>query len=490
MNDPGSTPVPMPADDESRLSEVFLETIPLGLVFLDGQGRIMRANPAACRILGVQPGEVCGMLSADPCWGQVRADGSPFPVSEQPSLIALHGGKTVENTVMGITNQRSRRRHWLSINAVPLFRPGESLPSQVYLTFDDITASKRAEDRDKARNRTLELVARGAVLPDILHAIVREVEGEDPAMICTILLLDRSGKHLLHGAAPSMPEFFNQAVDGIAIGVGVGSCGTAAATGRRVVVEDIAHHPYWAPYTDLAAAAGLGACWSEPIRSSRGHLLGTFAIYHREPSVPSLDDLLLIENTANLAAVAIEHAQVLEDLEKQARTDYLTGLANRRHFWEQAEAEVARSLRYHNPLSLLMLDVDHFKRINDNWGHKVGDQVLKSLADACLAGLRDADLAGRLGGEEFGVLLPETTGERAMDVAERLRQAMADSKVRLEGGQEIGYTVSFGVSTLNRDVHSLETMFSLADHALYDAKHAGRNRVCTAPGVLTPPSEE
>lgn len=486
--DDSSSVWPMMSGDENRVDQVFFDSLPLGLIFLDGQGRIMRANPAAGRILGAQPEDLRGWVSADPRWGKVRADGTPFPESEQPSLIALHTGKTVENTVMGIINQRSRRRHWLSVNAVPLFHPGEATPYQVYVTFDDITASKRADDRDRARNRTLELVARGAPLQDILHAIVREIEEENSSMICTILLLDRSGKHLLHGAAPSMPDFYNQAIDGVAIGVGVGSCGTAAATGRRVVVEDIAHHPYWTPYTDLAAAAGLGACWSEPIRSSRGPLLGTFAIYHREPTSPSLDDLVLIENAANLAAIAIEHAQVLEELEKQARTDYLTGLANRRHFWEQAESEVARSLRYHNPLSLVMLDVDRFKRINDHWGHKVGDQVLQSLAQACLAGLRDADLAGRLGGEEFGLLLPETTGERAVDVAERLRQAMADGCLELDGGQEVCYTVSFGVSTLGGDVNNLEMLFSQADHALYEAKHSGRNRVCVAPGIVSPPA--
>lgn len=487
MFEPSSKPCSPAGSDFGRdlaLDRKFFDSIPLGLVFLAEGGRIVSANAAAGRILGLSPERMVGTLAEDARWEAVSPDGSPFPAAEHPFVLAWHGGRLVDNVLMGVRNQDSGERRWLNINAVPLFRDGGTVPCQVCATLDDVTAKKLADDRDRARNQTLELVAKGAPLRDILHAIVRDVEREDPRMICTILLLDRSGKHLQHGAAPSMPVFFNQAVDGLAIGVGVGSCGTAAATGKRVVVEDISTHPYWAPYTELAAAAGLGACWSEPIRSTRGPVLGTFAIYHREPCAPTLEDLIRIENAANLASIAIEHARVQEDLEHQARTDYLTGLANRRHFWEQAEAEVTRCLRYHNPLSLLMLDVDHFKRINDRWGHKVGDLVLQSLADTCRAALRDVDLPGRLGGEEFAVLLPETSGDQALEVAERLRRAMAETPLRLGDGELIRYTVSFGVGTLAGGINNLELLFSQADRALYQAKEQGRNRVVAGSGIL------
>ena len=140
----------------------------------------------------------------------------------------------------------------------------------------------------------------------MLTAIARDVESGNPATLCSILLLDDSGLHLRLGAAPSLPDFYNTAIDGLTIGPGVGSCGTAAHSGQRTIVADIASHPWWVPFKDLAQRAGLGACWSQPIVSSQGRVLGTFAIYHRDPSVPTASDLTLIDYEARLAALAIE----------------------------------------------------------------------------------------------------------------------------------------------------------------------------------------
>jgi PAS domain S-box-containing protein len=125
-------------------------------------------------------------------------------------------------------------------------------------------------------------------------------------MLCSIVLLDDERKHIRKSLAPSLPDFYNKALEGLAIGMGKGSCGTAAFTGQRVIVEDIATHPYWAPYKDLAASAGLGACWSQPILASDGSVLGTFAIYHRMPHTPADYDIYLIEQCARLASIALE----------------------------------------------------------------------------------------------------------------------------------------------------------------------------------------
>jgi diguanylate cyclase (GGDEF)-like protein/PAS domain S-box-containing protein len=165
----------------------------------------------------------------------------------------------------------------------------------------------------------LQLLAHGAPLPHILDAIVRGVEQEYPSMLCSILLLDNDGKRLLTGAAPSLPDFYNDAVNGFEIGIGVGSFGTAAFTGQRVIVEDIQAHPYWEPYGNLTSKAGLGACWSEPIRSASGKVLGVFAIYHREAHKPTEAEIHLIEQTANLAEIAIGRSradQALKESEK------------------------------------------------------------------------------------------------------------------------------------------------------------------------------
>ena len=182
-------------------------------------------------------------------------------------------------------------------------------PLRLCGTHQDITNRKTAELRDKSRTHVLELLTKGELLSVILEAIVLGVEQEKSAMLCSILLLDDTGKHLVSGAAPSLPDFYNSAVNGVEIGLGVGSCGTAAFTNKRVIVDDIQTHPYWAPYKELANQAMLAACWSEPIRSTQGKVLGTFAIYHHDKHQPTVDDLSLIEQTAYLTSIAIEQAQ-------------------------------------------------------------------------------------------------------------------------------------------------------------------------------------
>lgn len=166
------------------------------------------------------------------------------------------------------------------------------------------------------------------------------------------------------------------------------------------------------------------------------------------------------------------------ELERQARFDFLTGLANRCHFIELAEQELARAQRYENPLAMLMLDIDFFKNINDSHGHKAGDLTLQKLADVCKTLLREVDVIGRLGGEEFAILLPETEGRCAFEVAERLRQALANASIRLNPSPtELRFTVSIGVAPMRNLNITIDTLMQTADAALYQAKHSGRNRV-------------
>lgn len=192
---------------------------------------------------------------------------------------------------------------------------------------------QKSEKQNILRSNTLEMLAKDEPLPAILTSIVSSIEHEDHEIICSILLLDQEGKHLRTGSSPSLPDFYNEAIDGIEIGLGVGSCGTAAYTGERVIVSDITTHPYWAPYKEVAAKAGLGSCWSEPIRSSLGKILGTFAIYHREARSPSETDLLTIEHSSSLVSLAIEKKYSAEELlanAEQHRTILYTALSG---FW-------------------------------------------------------------------------------------------------------------------------------------------------------------
>lgn len=172
-----------------------------------------------------------------------------------------------------------------------------------------------------------------------------------------------------------------------------------------------------------------------------------------------------------------------DELERLAHTDSLTGVINRRYFLELAEQELDRAHRHGDALSILMIDIDHFKRINDQYGHQTGDLALQRLTGWCLAVLRSFDVFGRLGGEEFVALLPRTDTVGAHEVAERLRLRVEAAEIVLDDALRVQFTISVGVATLStapaaRERKLIETLLNQADQALYQAKNGGRNRVC------------
>jgi diguanylate cyclase (GGDEF)-like protein len=169
-------------------------------------------------------------------------------------------------------------------------------------------------------------------------------------------------------------------------------------------------------------------------------------------------------------------AETHRKLEQAAISDFLTALANRRRFLAQFEVEMARADRHGLPLSLLLLDVDHFKRINDLHGHQVGDAVLRHLAAVLLDNLRRSDVVGRLGGEEFGVLLPHTTALQAARVGEKLRDAVEHTPMR-SGSEVIPFTISVGAAENGPSRADFSSLFAVADRRLSHAKQLGRNRV-------------
>jgi PAS domain S-box-containing protein len=187
----------------------------------------------------------------------------------------------------------------------------------------DITDRKRAEGLLAGEKRLLEMIARGNSRALILEGACLLVEELTSGSLCSILLFDPAANCLRHGAAPTLPLPYTKAIDGAVIGPAVGSCGTAAYRAEPVIVSDIATDPLWADYRDLALAHGLRACWSTPILSSHGKVLGTFAIYYREPRSPAQEDHNIVERITHLASIAIERKQAEEALEalRQAQAD-------------------------------------------------------------------------------------------------------------------------------------------------------------------------
>jgi diguanylate cyclase (GGDEF)-like protein len=203
-----------------------------------------------------------------------------------------------------------------------------------------------------------------------------------------------------------------------------------------------------------------------------GRLLGMLWLWGENLSE---QDIQAMSVFANQVAVALENARLFAEVRRLAITDDLTRLYNRRHTYELARIEFNRARRYKRSISAIMIDIDHFKRVNDQFGHPGGDEVLRFTAEKMRLCLRDADILGRYGGEEFLIVLPETDSAGAIAVAERIRETIAGASIPTEKG-EAAITLSLGVAAYNETTHDLETLIARADQALYVSKYKGRNR--------------
>ena len=211
---------------------------------------------------------------------------------------------------------------------------------------------------------------------------------------------------------------------------------------------------------------------------AQGQTIGALTVDSSQLAIYNGASMALVQAFANEAAMAIVNARLFEQVHQMAITDPLTGLYNRRYFFEVANQEYERSRRYGGPLSIIILDVDHFKLVNDTYGHLVGDRALVELAQCCLKVLREVDVMARYGGEEFIIMLPETSVERACQVAGRLQAVISDMVVR-SAEDPVSVAVSIGVAGLEEGCPGLEILIDRADQALYAAKCSGRGRVFT-----------
>ncbi|MDX1399871.1 MAG: GGDEF domain-containing protein [Oceanospirillum sp.] len=184
---------------------------------------------------------------------------------------------------------------------------------------------------------------------------------------------------------------------------------------------------------------------------------------------------ILIYDVTDIATSKIELEKANQELARLSRTDRLTGLNNRGHWEERMDQEFRRFQRNQTPTSLIMFDIDHFKKVNDTYGHQAGDEVIKCVASMMVQLQRETDISGRYGGEEFGIILPDTNAEQAVVLAERLRTTLEAAKVDYEG-KEIAFTVSLGVCEISADMREYPQWLERADQALYSSKRNGRNQ--------------
>ena len=455
----------------------------------------------------------------------------------------------------------------------------------------DITERKRAEQMAVGQHEILAGIAAHRPLLESLEHIARLHETLNHGALCSLLLLDDDGRHVLHGAGPSLPDAYNRSVHRQEVGEGHGSCGTAAWRGERVVVADIATHPYWENYKVSALAHGLKACWSTPVLGSHGEVLGTFAVYYREQREPRLEELHDIDRMLPITGIAIESARLVGRLRERNRffelsleifcildprserivqfnpslprvtgysteelmsmnyrdflrpddgpdaPDPLPGPASpgpqvhefvtrclcrdgSRHWLEwvsfaapdgmlyavarditerrQAQVELAYAashdavtgLPHHRmleralvamlrdaaaPVWVLIVGLDRFQVVNESVGHATGDDVLKRLAGRLRVAVGEQSQVARFAGDKFVVAVRGMSRQGVLELAERLRAAVA---APIEGQDyRLLLTASVGCSHSPDHGTNPESLLRSADAAMSQAKRDGRDRV-------------
>jgi signal transduction histidine kinase len=277
----------MPRSPFDSVPPTILERVSDGVVGIDREWRYTYVNDSALRLLQRRSDQVIGHS----IW-EVFSDAIDTPF-HRAMLVAM-----AKQDLCFVESYYEPLQSWFECRIYPS-------PNGLTVFFHDITERKRTQDLLLAQTRVLELIAHGSPLEQSLDALLRLIETQCPGMRSSVLLLDPSGRTLRHGAAPSLPETFTRPLDGTRIGPDVGSCGAAAFTREPVISEDIANDPNWSPWRELALSVGLRACWSTPIFDDTQQLLGTFAMYYRDPAVPKPRDQSVVQMATHIAAIAI-----------------------------------------------------------------------------------------------------------------------------------------------------------------------------------------
>src|SRR5436190_7566900 len=309
------------AEELSRTNEILhsiLSDMGDAVIVADKDENFLVFNPAAERMFGAGATKTNASEWSHRYGLYLPDKVTPFPHEQLPLIRAIHG-EEVNNVEMFVRHEKAPHGIWTRITGRPLRDSNGELLGGV-IVCRDITQIKEEEFFRAGQSRVLEMIAADAPLADVLTSLVLLMEGQAEGLRCSILLLNRDGKRVRHGAAPNLPEAYVKAVDGAPIGPRNGSCGTAMFTRRPVVVTDVMKDPLWTDYRELAQICGLGACWSTPILSAQGEVLGSFAMYRQEKRGPQPEEMRLTEIATHIAGIAIDRQRQQEILrERDAR---------------------------------------------------------------------------------------------------------------------------------------------------------------------------
>lgn len=435
------------ADSELR-HRLLMQNLHAGVLVCTPDLVIGYGNPEACRILRLTATRLVGRPMSDlPCR---FTDASGAALSPDHELVqrVFASGRALNDVLIGVRHDTGEEARWMLVHAYPEFDTRQRV-RHVVVMFVDITERFRLEAERNA-DRQLKTAALNAITA---HVAVLDKHG-------TIIETNASWRSF----AERSGYVGNLAFDGGNYLQALAACTGPGAEQARTACEGI-----------MSVMVGRSALFQMDYACHTDSERLWFSM-KVTPMDARRERVLVSHENVTRIKLAEEAVRIL------ANTDALTGLANRRHFFELADEEFARARRYETPLAVLMADLDHFKRFNDEYGHAGGDAILRSFAIVLSSLLRDSDRAGRIGGEEFAVLLPHTTREGALAFARRLLECVAENPPEL-GGAPTRYTLSMGLAELSADCMEFSTLLRNADEALYRAKKAGRNRIEAGDGA-------
>ena len=429
-------------------------------IFISSADReVVYVNSGFTRMLGYRLEELRGIRPA-----QLLSGPHTDPSLDARINRAISAGEGLQTEVLLYT--KSGRPLWLSAAINPVHDEDGALLGLVSV-LSDITRTKMHQ---VLHNKVLDALVHEWAVTDVMTLICREVEHIAPELTVSIITVDSEG--LMHAlASPSMPEAWARKIDGMAIGPRAGVCGAAAWRGRAVLVKDIASDPLCANTRHLTTPLGLRACWTHPIKSSSGRVLGTLSFYYRENRGPDELHERLADTCLHLCSLTLEREQTNERVHQLAFYDTLTGLPNRIMFSAKAEQALANVAQSNGTAAVLFIDLDRFKRVNDAQGHAAGDGLLRDVAARLSEELGGINIVGRQAGDEFVAVLPMCSTEQAGSVAERLLGAIAAPTTA--GLMTLHPSASIGVAMFPEDGRDIDLLVRHADMAMYRAKRDG-----------------
>ncbi|MFT3996772.1 MAG: EAL domain-containing protein [Asticcacaulis sp.] len=450
-------------DELTLLKGLAADQISTSLIITDANGRFLYANARFQELIGYAAHELSGQTLEDLCRQHTPSCEHLERILTEVHLKGHHTGELM-------VHDRDGHPIWVSFDATAVYDAQNR--KRLIATITDITYAKLHDD---LQGKVLQALLQDRPLQEILILICNEVEALLHGVNLSVLrILDGKLKPL---AGPGLPPWFGEAIDGVPIGPAVGSCGTAAWRGEPVLVNDLLSDPLWAAYQPLVERLGYTACWSTPIKNTSGQVIATFAFYSIKPFALNTFTQSMVDICARLCHLAFERSAFQDRIQYLAHHDALTGLPNRGFFQSRLAEESARATRQGTLLALHLIDLDHFKEVNDTLGHPVGDEVLRTVAQALKSQAQPGDVTARLGGDEF-VFLQVGVSDRAQAEA-RAEALVNDIRTTLSDlfghhGPDVGASVGFAV--FPDEAPSFEQLIRHADIALYQAKTDGRNR--------------